>query len=402
MSFISRALLRKNPSQGFRLFFIRHGESVGNVSPEIYNTMPDHAIPLTERGEEMARSAGVALREEMTRIYGSPDKMGHCRLWVSPYKRTRQTARMVCTEAREWITDVQQSPYIVEQDWGLFEGAGIERAHELYPQEWERAQRAKRFQGKFWARMPNGESCFDVCMRVNNLFGTLMRNREPRPLKGRGPIDNVVVVSHGVTIRAFIMMWCRLSPEWFEVTPNPPNCSISVVEGSDFKGYIFGGYGREGTPLSAKDVRVVPDPEDPMLSIHRSAMQASGEGTPIYRWTTDDTVALQELFEALDADGSGTICSAEAAAFFLDHVGLQRTAAEYFGCTSVADADSVDFETLHRAVQRDAEMQRPPFAYSKLFRLGAKVARGEMDRDMAEGSFLETLRAESRAGATNR
>jgi hypothetical protein len=26
-------------------------------------------------------------------------------------------------------------------------------------------------------------------------------------------IENVVVVSHGVTVRAFTMMWCRRTPE---------------------------------------------------------------------------------------------------------------------------------------------------------------------------------------------
>jgi len=77
--------------------------------------MPDHAIPLTPRGHEMAQSAGVALREAMEKVYGSPEAMGHCRMWVSPFRRTRETALGVLTEAGGWVSDVQQSPYLAEQ-----------------------------------------------------------------------------------------------------------------------------------------------------------------------------------------------------------------------------------------------------------------------------------------------
>ena len=66
---------------------------------------------------------------------------------------------------------------------------------------YERVQRVKRFQGKYWARMPHGESCFDVCTRVANLFGTIVRDRQPAPLKGRDGIDNLIVVPPSVCER---------------------------------------------------------------------------------------------------------------------------------------------------------------------------------------------------------
>jgi len=58
------------------------------------------------------------------------------------------------------------------------------------------------------------------------------------------PTRNVIIVSHGVTIRAFVMMWCKFSAEWFDGAANPPNCSVrlldSSVVGSD-AGYIYPG-----------------------------------------------------------------------------------------------------------------------------------------------------------------
>ena len=82
---------------------------------QVYREMPDHAIPLTERGHEMARTAGVKLREAMEEVYGTPEAMGHCRMWVSPFRRTRETALGVLQEAGAWVSDVDQSPYLVEQ-----------------------------------------------------------------------------------------------------------------------------------------------------------------------------------------------------------------------------------------------------------------------------------------------
>ena len=52
------SIMQKYQSGGIRMWFVRHGESLANVQPEVYREMPDHAIPLTERGHDMAREAG--------------------------------------------------------------------------------------------------------------------------------------------------------------------------------------------------------------------------------------------------------------------------------------------------------------------------------------------------------
>eukprot|EP00466_Bigelowiella_natans_P009703 jgi/Bigna1/76402/fgenesh1_pg.41_\ len=240
-----------------------HGESIANVDPAAYKCMPDHKLPLTERGEKMAENAGRALDEQFKQMFGTPEKMGLCRMWVSPFKRTRQTADgILTTAAGDWIHDVKESPFLVEQDWGLFEGSGMEDGKEKYPVEWGRMQRLREHQGKYWARMPMGESCFDVCTRVANLFETITRDRLPKWSVGRDSVENVIIVSHGVTIRAFIMMWCHLSPEWFEVNMNPPNCSIIRIDDSECKGYVFGGYNcdEDGLPVALEDVEIKDDP----------------------------------------------------------------------------------------------------------------------------------------------
>jgi broad specificity phosphatase PhoE len=39
----------------------------------------------------------------------------------------------------------------------------------------------------------------------------------------------VIVVSHGVTVRAFTMGWMRYSPEWLDIERNPGNCWIPHI-----------------------------------------------------------------------------------------------------------------------------------------------------------------------------
>jgi 2,3-bisphosphoglycerate-dependent phosphoglycerate mutase len=84
--------------------------------------------------------------------------------------------------------------------------------------------------------MPQGESRFDVAKRIHQAFGTFHRDAIEHG------IHDLVVICHGVTMRAFVMMWCHLSPEWFEAEPNPANCAIRVIDAGLDRGYVFDGF----------------------------------------------------------------------------------------------------------------------------------------------------------------
>ncbi|KAL6071750.1 Histidine phosphatase family protein, variant 3 [Balamuthia mandrillaris] len=157
------------------------------------------------------------------------------RLWTSPYLRARQTAEIIAENAEGWVTDIRENIFLVEQQFGLFEGCDWysgELDH-AFPRELHYYQKAAAFGGRFWAKIPLGESRFDVCQRVYSSFGTFQRDAK------RHGITNLVIVAHGITLRAFLMMWLHLSPEWFEEEPNPSNCSIRVIDNGADKGYIW-------------------------------------------------------------------------------------------------------------------------------------------------------------------
>lgn len=242
----------------------------GNIDPTAYRDYPDHKLPLTDKGLAMAREAGSEIDRKLTELFGEPGPDTGTKLYLSPFVRTRQTAEGVLDGengrgVRRWLSHMEESALLVEQDWGLFEGSGIQDAPKKYPNEWKRVQEIRKHQGKYWCRFPLGESCFDVCCRVNQLFGKLQRDRYPdrgHRLRKRA-VRNVVIVSHGVTIRAFVMMWCKFSPEWFDASSNPPNASVrlldSTVLGWD-AGYMFAGFGSQGQRLDMEDLQHSPDP----------------------------------------------------------------------------------------------------------------------------------------------
>jgi 2,3-bisphosphoglycerate-dependent phosphoglycerate mutase len=200
------------------LYLVRHGESEANVNKQICKELPDHAIGLNSFGNKgflQAQGAGRYLADEFRAALAERQGQLRIRMWNSPYRRTRQTADVIDTELRRVEVrgfrpslDRREEIALVEQQFGLFDGHTDEELAEFFPKEAAHYDKCEKFEGRFWARMPLGESRFDVALRVKSMFGTLVRDYE------KHKIDKIVIVSHGVTIRAFIMQWCHETPEW--------------------------------------------------------------------------------------------------------------------------------------------------------------------------------------------
>lgn len=212
-----------------RLFLLRHGQSLANVDKSINVRMPDHAIDLTPTGEQQATDAGLFFRQ-----YQQKNPLIIPRVWISPYKRTRRTAENFMKEIVQHL-DYRENISLVEQQFGLFDGIEDDQLPILYPNEYAHYKKAQDFEGRFWASMPLGESRWKVCLRVHELFGTFQRDRD------KHGINDLVIVTHGVVVRAITMMWCHKNWEWFEAEPNPKNCSIRLIEDGEDQGYIYEG-----------------------------------------------------------------------------------------------------------------------------------------------------------------
>lgn len=238
-----------------KIFLIRHGESQANVNKSVHLTVPDHEIALSNRGKLQAKTVGIELLKYINAKYFSYSFFNSnpiskfdfiARIWNSPYRRTRETSQEISNIICNAIPNVDCKEHILlhEQNFGLFDGVPDEELSVKFPDEYAHYKKHEDFQGKFWARMPLGESRADVLQRVHQSFGTFHRDAK------KHGIENLIIVSHGTTIRAFVTAWCGLPWEFMENEKNPNNCSIRLIVDNEDQGYIFKGFNKYGDVAS--------------------------------------------------------------------------------------------------------------------------------------------------------
>ena len=201
-----------------KIFLIRHGESMQNTKENYEIGLPDHKVYLTDKGKEEAKLAGLFLKSY---IDSNNIDLSNSVMWVSPYTRTRQTASIINDELG--IQRVKEDITLIEQRYGLFSDKEISKLRELYPEQFAFYDNYYQNDGKFYAKLPQGESPFDVALRTKQFIDTIYRDKE----------DVLFVVSHGTTIRTIVMNFFHYSPEWFNKELNPGNCSIRLIDAND-------------------------------------------------------------------------------------------------------------------------------------------------------------------------
>lgn len=201
-----------------RIILVRHGESAGNLDTGAYATTPDHKIPLTPDGIDQARSCGARLRSLLS---GSSNNY-RVYFYVSPYDRTRSTLREIGRSfSRKRIIGVREECRIREQDFGNFQVS--ERMKVI-------KETREKF-GRFYYRFPEGESAADVFDRISNFLESLWRDIDLNRLHHDHSEElNLIIVSHGLTSRVFLMKWFKWTVEQFEYLNNPGNCEARVMQ----------------------------------------------------------------------------------------------------------------------------------------------------------------------------
>ncbi|KAJ9541156.1 hypothetical protein OSB04_027662 [Centaurea solstitialis] len=235
-----------------RIILVRHGESEGNRDVSTYSTIPDHQIGLTQQGVAQARLAGSQIRRAVSDSGGNSDDW-KVYFYVSPYTRTRSTLREVARSfPRKCVIGVREECRIREQDFGNFQVTekmkGIKDTRQKF--------------GRFFYRFPEGESAADVYDRVSSkLFSVNRILSEIVFVPMRSPFDslvlviiacfleslwrdidmnrlhhdpsmdlNLIIVTHGLTSRVFLMKWFKWTVEQFEYLHNFGNCEFRVMQ----------------------------------------------------------------------------------------------------------------------------------------------------------------------------
>lgn len=178
---------------------VRHAESEQNTGRMSTLDVGDHAIPLSERGREQARAVGASIGKEF--VEGAL-------VYTSPYKRTRETLQNIFDGAGA-TARVYEDPRLREVEHGYEDVAAQEELRKVH--------------GWFYYRFRGGESPADCYDRASGFLESMMRQAE------RKQADRILIVTHGLLIRCFIMRFMRLSVEQFDSLANPGNCDVVTL-----------------------------------------------------------------------------------------------------------------------------------------------------------------------------
>ncbi len=190
---------RKNHMLPVNFLAVRHGESIGNLAKRM-SERGDHSLltrlrgthtahwPLTEKGRGEAVLAGKLINQ-----LSVDKKMFFERMYVSSYARAVDTAGHLDLTDPQWLIDTR----ITERDWGELDRMTEEERNEKFGE----ALMMRTVEPFFWAP-PNGESFNDLILRVRDFIASVARLN----------LQNVLVVCHGEVMKAFRIVFHKLTP----------------------------------------------------------------------------------------------------------------------------------------------------------------------------------------------
>jgi broad specificity phosphatase PhoE len=190
-----------------RIIIGRHAESIGNADQTKYNEMPHYKLPLTLKGEKQAYQAG----QELAEIIGN----GSIQCYCSPLVRTRDTWKIMQTQLLNSKISTLEDPRLRTQEWGP--PISME-ANEILVKE-------RILYGMYFYHIPGGEFCAHVHDRVLGFVETMYRHFERDNFA-----ENVVIVSHGMTLRLVLMSLLDWTYNEFEQYANTNNCELIILE----------------------------------------------------------------------------------------------------------------------------------------------------------------------------
>ncbi|KAK9805474.1 hypothetical protein WJX72_000323 [[Myrmecia] bisecta] len=197
-----------------KIILVRHAESEGNLDNFAYTYVPDPQIPLTHHGHHQALAAGEKIKQLM-----EADMLPYnLFFYTSPYKRSRQTYEALSSAfSHDQIHGYQEEVQLREQDFGNFQDA-----------EGKQREKAERLRfGRFFYRFPNGESGADVYDRMTIFEDHMIRDINAGRFSNN---TSLVLVTHGLALRVFLMRWLHWSVDQFMDVFNPPNAEPLILE----------------------------------------------------------------------------------------------------------------------------------------------------------------------------
>lgn len=181
---------------------VRHGQSLANTGEVRVLEVGDHTIALTPRGEAQARDAGQRIGAAFIRP---------ALVYTSPFRRARQT-----------LDGVLQGAGLARDKVRIYEDPRLREVEHGYA-EVEPQEALRETHGRFYYRFHGGESPADCFDRTAGFLDSMMRQVNRKQAK------QALVITHGLTIRCFVMRFLHLTVEQFDSMANPGNCDVITL-----------------------------------------------------------------------------------------------------------------------------------------------------------------------------
>ena len=199
-----------------RIILVRHGNSVANNNYDILQRVPDNKVHLSEKGIKQAKEAGQRLKQ----IIGNES----IQFYVSPYTRTKETYENIMESFKDNYTECIYVTSLREQEYGNLQ------------REMDKQFEEQKKVGVFFYRFINGESGADVHARMSIFLQYLFRRILSIDYHS---FDNIVIVSHELTIKFFMMNFMNLPVTELDNIKKIDNAQFWTLEKNEFGKYIL-------------------------------------------------------------------------------------------------------------------------------------------------------------------
>jgi len=189
-----------------KLFLLRHGETEFNKLRIVQGSGVD--APLNETGQYQAQKF-------FEKYKNVPFEAVYC----SSLQRTYQTIKNF-----EWLYPINKNSALNELSWGIIEGEEFKNeVSEIYwkiNQVWQ--------DGSLHEKIPNGDSPYEVWMRVNEFIDFIKKKHR----------SNVLICTHGRTLKIFLSLLLGYGLKYQDLFYHP-NASLTVLKFIDNEHFII-------------------------------------------------------------------------------------------------------------------------------------------------------------------
>lgn len=189
------------------IFVVRHGESEEDVNPEIKGERKDSEIELTEKGVTQAREVAEKMRTELA-------DFEHITLYVSPYKRTQQTAEIILDTLHDSRIKMIIEPSIRSLNWGDVNSENLKK----------REQERYRV-GVLHYQFPGGDNSPEY---VSTIYDFVFKLIEEKHINNNKK-ECAIIIGHGFSLRIIVKAFTEMSDEDFKWVKNPPSTFVARI-----------------------------------------------------------------------------------------------------------------------------------------------------------------------------